>query len=288
MRKYILILLTLFVFLLSCEDPVPTDYVEQTIVESYLVVDEPIRGLRIMRTLPLTDTFLIEEALIGNANVKIYEGENIFELQYAPLGSDFPGYFYPDHEYKVKSGTKYELEITLDDGSKITGETFTPPTTEFTQTVPDFIYFPQDTINLPANDSLRVEWENVEGFGVYGLSIKCIDTLDYGKYLEPPVPNELNRRILKPWSDDDDFYEISRWYPVANTSTPVVWSAFKYYGMHELAVYVPDFNFLRWFLQNATRGQADPLLNSLEGDGFGCFGSVSVIRDTSFLIKNQP
>lgn len=288
MKKIIYSFFATLIILISCEDPVPTDYVEQNIVEAYLIVDEPIRGLRLMRSLRLTDTFLLEDALISDATVKVFEGENVFELQYAPIGSELPGYFYPDQDYKVKTETKYELEITLADGSKITGETFTPPKTEFTQTVPDLIYFPQDTINLPANDSLRAEWKNVEGFGVYGLSIKCIDTLEYGKYLEPPDPEELNRRILKPWSDEDDFYEISQWFPVANNSTPVVWSAFKYYGLHELSVYVPDFNFLRWFLQNATRGQADPLLNSLEGNGFGCFGSVSVIRDTSFLVKNQP
>lgn len=280
------ILLSMLFF--ACEDPVPTDYIEQNILEAYLIVDEPIRGLRLMRTLPVSDTFLLEKSLIDDAQVVIKEGENEFVLSYASFESEIPGYYFADTSYKVKSETEYKLEITLSDGSKIFGSTFTPPQTKLIKTVPNFIYYPKDTINLPVNDSLEVEWESVPSFGVYGLSIRCLDTLEYGKYLNPPSPEEQNRRILKPWSDENDFYEITRWYPVPNTKSPVVWSAFKYYGLHEMAVYVPDYNFLRWFLQNATRGAADELLNSIEGNGFGCFGSISVVRDTAFIIKNQP
>lgn len=290
MKKLFIINITILLGMLifSCEDPIPSDYIEQNILEAYLIVNEPIRGLRLMRTLPVSDTFLLEKSLISDAQVIIREGENSLNLSYSPYDSEIPGYYYADTSYKVKSETEYKLEITLADGSKIFGSTFTPPQTQLIKSVPDFIYFPQDTIKLPVNDSLEVEWQSVPSFGVYGLSIRCLDTLEYGKYLSPQRPEELNRRILKPWSENNDFYENTRWYPVPNTKSPVVWTAFKYYGLHEMAVYVPDFNFLRWFLQNATRGAADELLNSIEGNGFGCFGSISVVRDTAFIVKNQP
>lgn len=282
----ITILISIIVF--SCEDPVPTDYIRQNILEAYLIVDEPIRGLRLMKTLPIQDTFSLDKSLIADAEVYISEGNTKMKLEFNPFSSDFPGYFFPDSNYLVKSETLYELEIKLSDGSNITAKTYTPPRSRFIQKVPDMVYYPIDTLKLPSNDSLKVEWESVPGFGVYGLTLRCLDTLGYGKYLDPPRPEELNRRILKPWSDDNDFYELTNWYPVPNTSSPVVWSGFKYFGKHELAIYVPDYNFLRWFLQNATRGVADELLNSVEGNGFGCFGSVSILRDTSFLVKNQP
>ena len=272
----------------SCGDSVPTDYIPRNIVEAYLVVDEPISGLRLMRSLPVTDTFELSKALISDAEVKIIQGEQEFQLEFRGVETGDPGYYYPDTSYKVLSQEKYELEINLSDGSKITAETFTPAPTGWIKRAPDKIYYPKDTLKLPANDTLKIEWDSIPGFNVYGLSIRCLDTLEYGKYLDPPRPDEKNRRILKPWSDDDDFYELARWYPIPNNKTPVVWSAFKYYGLHELSIYVPDYNFLRWYLQNATRGAADPLLNSVHGNGFGCFGSVAVIRDTSFLVKNRP
>jgi hypothetical protein len=54
-----------------------------------------------------------------------------------------------------------------------------------------------------------------------------------------------------------------------------------------MKVYVPDWNFLRWFLQAQTKGEADPLLSSVDG-AIGYFGSASSIKFDFFLLKNQP
>ena len=116
--------------------------------------------------------------------------------------------------------------------------------------------------------------------------MKCLDTLNYGKYLTPPTA-EMNRRINLPFRNDRAYRETATLLPIPNSQTPVVWNTFKWFGLHEVGVYVPDWNFLRWYIQSQTRSQIDPLLSSIKG-GYGYFGSASVIRDTSVIIKNQP
>ncbi|MCE5304372.1 hypothetical protein LLG34_01535 [bacterium] len=82
------------------------------------------------------------------------------------------------------------------------------------------------------------------------------------------------------------YRDLSYWVIVPSSKVPVVWTVFKWYGLHEVSVYAPDFNFLRWMVQTMT-GEINPLLSSVKG-AFGYFGSASVIRDTSVILKNQP
>jgi len=67
-----LVFFAVFAILLSaCEDAPPTDYIQQYYVEAYLIVDEPIDGIKLQRTLPIQDSFKLEKALIKDAIVKI-------------------------------------------------------------------------------------------------------------------------------------------------------------------------------------------------------------------------
>ena len=73
----------------------------------------------------------------------------------------------------------------------------------------------------------------------------------------------------------------------AHWAGPIIWNFFKWFGMHEVSIYAPDENFLNWALQYFINSNYDSRHNSING-GIGVFGSASVVRDTSFIIKNQP
>jgi hypothetical protein len=45
----------------GCEDAPPTDYVPEYVVQSYLLVDEPIQGVVLSRSQPVTDTFRVDK-----------------------------------------------------------------------------------------------------------------------------------------------------------------------------------------------------------------------------------
>ncbi|MDQ1267149.1 MAG: hypothetical protein QG635_2303 [Bacteroidota bacterium] len=279
------LLIVLLTFLCSCEDSAPTDYIPETVVEAFLLVGEPIREIRVMKSQPIQQEFDYNKSQITNArSVRIIQVQDTFNLVFA--FSDSSGYFYSDTSYLVKSKTLYKLEITLDDGSFISGETMTPDISQWKHRYSDILYYPIDTVLLPTVDSIFAEWEKVPGIEYFVMSVRCLDTLEYGKYLIPST-DELNRRIGKPFSRDAAYYEISNWTVLPASRVPIFWSAFKWYGLHEFNVYVPDGNFLEWFIQYIARGQYDYRLASIKG-AKGAFGSAAPIRDTAFVVKNQP
>jgi hypothetical protein len=288
--KFLTFFAILLIFALSsCEDSSPTSYVESFIIEGLLIVDEPINGITVMRSQPVTSVFNYDSAMVQDATVKITGDDKEFILQYRPKEQGSIGYYATDSSYLVKPGIEYKLSITLKNGKVITGKTVTPSYTEWVYLPNPNIQFPLDSIKQPASDS--ISWKKVPGFEFYLISISNLDTLEYGKYLNPPR-EELNRRVYRPFGGPNAYRERSTMFPIPSgnnqvVQTSVVWNAFRWFGKHEMKVYVPDWNFLRWFLQAQTKGEADPLLSSVDG-AIGYFGSASSIKFDFFLLKNQP
>jgi hypothetical protein len=284
-RKFLyIILFFLILFVNACEDTVPMEYKKENIVEAFLFVGEPIQNIILIKTHPVFESFNYDSSLYSDAIVKITENNKEMYLEFRYDKN--PGFYYPDTTYLVKPETKYLLEITYPDNTIITGETTTP--SEFNWLTPpkDFLYYPKDSLNFEEVDSLTFSWEANENTFYYLTSVACLDTLNYGKYLEPQT-YELNRRILKPWSEDRQYRETKLWGFIPNNQTPMLWNTFKWFGIHEITIYSPDMNFLKWMLQYYVDRYYNQELGSLTG-GMGVFGSASVIRDTTFVIKNQP
>jgi len=280
----IIFLLGFLLFVNSCEDPVPTDYKEEKYVEAFLLVGEPVKNIIVMKTQPVTVAFNYDSSLVHDAFVKIIDDEKEMILEFRD-GKD-AGYYFPDTTYLIKPETDYKLEIICCDNTVLTGETTTPAAFNWINPPKKQIQYPKDTLDLPFVDSLVFEWEGSRDIFFYMISVRCIDTLEYGKYLDPAT-EESNRRIGKPFSNDLRYRELSTWTFMPNTKTPVVWNIFKWFGMHEVSIYAPDSNFLNWALQYFISSNYDSRHNSING-GIGVFGSASVVRDTSFIIKNQP
>jgi hypothetical protein len=275
---------SIFIFS-ACEDAIPSDYIEAKFVEAYLIVDEPIINIVLMNTQPVNQKFEYNNSLIRNAEVKIIGDGKEFILSIDTAGEK--GYFYSDSTYLVKPNTQYKLEIRIPGYTDvITSETTTPSRFKYIKTSGEFLYYPKDSVKLPALDSFKLEWEKVPNINFFLIDIRCLDTIEYGKYLLPPT-EEKNRRIERPWNQDEMYREISNYGLIPNTKTPVVWLSFKWFGKHEFSVFAPDWNYLRWFIQNYTKNQYDPKLSNMK-NAMGVFGSASAARDTFFLVKNQP
>lgn len=275
-------------FFISCEDEPPTIYLPKNYIEAFLLVGEPIEGLRILQTQPIEKEYSYENAAIKDAQVIIKVDGEIINLIYK--NGDNPGYADPNGHI-VKAEKLYEIEVIFADGTKAFGKTFTPKSFNWIKEPKDILQFPLDTLKMPGIDSLRIEWEPASSIGFYFLSVKCLDTLNYGKYLNPQT-DELNRRTFGLFNEHEpNYYENKSWIFMANTETPTVWASFKWFGPQLVEVYAPDFNFFRWFIQlmDFTGGsEYDPLLTSVEGNAIGVFGSASVIRKESLLLKNKP
>lgn len=286
-KLYILPVLFIAFIITACEDAPPLDYVKKYYLEAYIFVGDPIKNIKVLATQPLSDSFNYTKSLIKDANVVIKSGNNTYPLVY-----DFDknsGYYYSDTNFRIKELTEYTIEVTFKDGSSMKGTTNTPQSIVWTK-VPtgELLYYPLDSLKMPP-DTNKLEWKAIPGTLYYIVSLKCLDTLEYGKYLTP-VSNEMNRRIVRPWESPEspEYLETTRWGIIPTNSSAVLWNAFKWYGKSDLKIYNPDYNFLMYFIQYQRTGSFDAKLSNIKGDGFGIFASAAYIQKDFFLIKNQP
>ncbi len=280
----------LLVVLSACEDPIPEDnYVPLYVTESFIYVDRPIEGLKVMVSQPVLDTFRYSNSIVRDADVTIFEGATPLRLEYRNDDDNVGDYYYPDDSYLVKPQTEYRLEIRFPDGSVMNGRTTTPNRIEWRTAPREVLQYPLDTINLDSPDSLDIKWTAEETVPAYLIAVRCNDTLEYGRYLDPAT-DELNRRIYRFWEEDAPrFDEITRWGFATTNSSPVVWFAFKWFGRHTVTIYAPEDNMFDWFrlTHRGSSPEYNFLLSNIEGDGTGVFGSASLVESEVFMIKNQ-
>ncbi|MCX6140042.1 MAG: hypothetical protein NTX15_04305, partial [Candidatus Kapabacteria bacterium] len=239
--------------------------------------------------LPVTDTFKIAAASISDAVFIVTADGTDIEMVFSPdsLGGTYRA---RDTSYRVKPGVTYFAEVRAR-GYVLKASTKTPPV--FTWIKP-----PADTLNYPGvdnetlrYDSLDVFWSAVPGVFQYIISSECLDTIGYGKYVDGNVA-DTNRRIREKDRFDDGTLitsERTRYGFALQPSTPVVWSAYKWFGKHEIRVYAPDKAFLDWFrlVGFGRRSQYDYRNSNVTG-GLGVWGSASIVKSNNFLKKDQP
>jgi len=279
--NYILILLFIS-FSISCEDEVPYDFIEQNILIAVLKVNEPISGIELRNSQNLNDSIDTDKTRITDAEIIIKDGQNNeFKLEY----DEDNFYYLPNQNYLVKANTEYSIEVLFGKNKEklITGNTITPGVTKWIDTTDYYLTFPKDTLN-PVTEE-KVIWEPVDGNDFFVITITNLDTLNYGKYLETPI-KQLNRRIERPWLHENSYESIQTIGIIRNNQTPIIWSSFKWFGLHEIGIKTIDYNYLMYFLQVRGTREINELFQSVEGDGFGVFASYYKIDYQLVLLKN--
>ncbi|MDT8322586.1 MAG: hypothetical protein RRA94_00640, partial [Bacteroidota bacterium] len=94
----------------ACEDQPPTDYQPTPFLEGYLIVDEPIEGIVVAISQPITEPFQYDDMMLPNADVVLTVGETEYPLQYV-IEDGIGSYRYPDTTVKVLPETRYALRV---------------------------------------------------------------------------------------------------------------------------------------------------------------------------------
>lgn len=288
-RMLLLATILAFAPLAGCEDSAPTAYIPEHVLEAFLIVGEPIQGIRVTRSQSVSDTFRYRNSAVPDADVKLIAGDRTLQLQYR--ANDGVGeYFHPDTTVRIEPETSYRIHVTLADGGTLSGQTRTPVQISWIAEPKTPLQYPTDTLTPPKPpDSLALSWTRAPSITEYIIAVRCLDTLEYGRYLDPPTA-ERNRRIERFWNQNAPFYDdVSRIAFLQETSVPVSWFAFKWFGRQEVSVYASDAAFVNWYkmthFQNPPTYQ--PLLGNVEG-GLGVVASASAVRKEIFVLKNQP
>lgn len=287
--RYSIFILIFGLAVTACEDQPPTTYDPVPFLEAYLTVDEPVQDIVVAMSQPITEPFAYGDMMIPDAEVTLSAKGVDYELQYVERNG-VGSYLFPDSSITVKPETHYEITVRLQDGRTMRAETVTPQRIGWITPPREFLQYPQDTTRLFSPDSLRIEWTpgNSEE---YIVRVRVLDTLGYGKYLDPPTveTNERTNNIPFEEPDDPTFYTFTRWGFVQTSQAPTVWAAFRWFGLNEVAILAPDKPLLDWFKSTQWGGRSVEYraeYSNVEG-GVGIFASASIVRQNVFVLKRK-
>lgn len=287
--RYSMVLLVVAVAFTACEDEPPTTYDPVPFLEAYLTVDKPVQGIIVAISQPITEPFDYGDMMISDAEVTLSAKGVDYELRYVERNG-VGSYLLPDSSITVKPDTRYEITVRLPNGKSMYAETVTPQRIGWITPPREFLQYPQDTTRLFSPDSLRIEWTPGNSTE-YIVRVRVLDTLGYGRYLDPPVVEKNERTNNIPFEEPDDptFYTFTRWGFVQTSRAPTVWAAFRWFGLNEVAILAPDKPMLDWFKSTQWGGRSvvyRPEYSNVEG-GVGIFASASIVRQNVFVLKNK-
>lgn len=297
-----MIRLAVFAMLAASCETVSTDYTPEYNLQAFFVVDEPLHGVQVTRTASITTPYSLQQQYIRDADVRVSVTTagtiREYKLTYQQKNDSHHefGYGMEDTSVVVLPDATYRVTVRLAGGAILSGSTHTPHRIRWIQAPKPVLQYPQDSVALPGSDSLDIAWTEATGVADYLLGYKCVDTAEYGRYLAPAT-NEKNRRTyVSPTflTSSVSSTETLRWdRPIPQAASTLQWSSFHWFGLHEVAIYAPDPNWMNWYRMLTYSGALgggtsyNPLLGSVQG-GVGVVASASVARQRVMVLKYRP
>ena len=275
----------------------------ELVVDGVLIVDQTLPELFVRRILPPGQTYSRDAAGVSDAQVRVFQGEQVFE--YAPDPAASGRYLPPPEAPRVESQTGYRLEVDVE-GKKVRARTTTPErvrvrqavlldedTQEIMRTLKSFAEAGDEVYTAPENQLTHLE-------GIIELHLEKAGEA----YQAALFTLEEDAQLL-----DEDFPDIYDRDPddlLANQSPPFAasdgivrwpWFAVVYTGRSLIKVYAVDHNWFEYARsspdqqeQGGFGGQAGDNFErpffQVEG-GIGLFGSASV-DSVGFVVLPRP
>lgn len=273
----------------ACADPVPDDYTEEVVVEGFAISGRPLNNIKIYRSIPLSDTFKLDNAIITDAQIFVSENGTAVPMEFIAdsLGGRYQA---ADTSFRVKPNSTYTLNVSAR-GKVLTGTAYTPNDFSWLKKPADTLLYPGLKNEIKIYDSLNISWTPTPSASRYVIAMECIDTIRYGVYLQPPTADS-NRRIREKEQFESGSLiasERTRFGFALVSNTPTVWLAFKWFGAHRLHIYSGDKSFSDWFslVGFGRASQYDYRRGSITG-GLGVWAGATPITADIFLVKDKP
>jgi hypothetical protein len=124
----ITVLVMLSATITACDPYQQDDYVEQVVVQSWLVADEPLPVVRVSRTIPINEFYSFQKAALSNAlvDVRLLNASGQVERTFTYYNSE-PGIYLPiESNAVVEPLRRYELLVRMSGKPDITAQTLVP------------------------------------------------------------------------------------------------------------------------------------------------------------------
>ena len=276
----------------------------ELVVDAVLLVDQTLPELFVRRSQAPDRPYDLEAAGVGDARVRILQGDRAFEYAADP---ESPGrYLPPSDPPRVEPRTEYQLEVEVGE-QRVWGRTTTPArlrvrqavlidweTGEILRTLKSFAEAGDGVFEAPENQLLYPE-------GVLEIHLEAVEAKGYQAAIFnlERYPNKVNEDLDEFYEDDPD--------PSKNESPPLEvpegivrwpWFAVYYTGRSIVKVYALDQNWFDYARTNADQQEQGGWAGGLAGDNFerplfsveggmGIFGSASA-DSVGFVVVPRP
>ncbi len=285
-----------FLLVLSGCNMYPQDsYVQQYVVEAYMVADAPLPVVKLSHTLPATEKYSFSKVAVNGANVliKLLPEQNEPGDVYTYAMKDH-GVYTPVNNVTVLPRRKYELEVTFPGHSdSITATTIVPDTFKTVGTVPDSVlYQSSNQLEVKTTQSFYPGRQNIFIFTV--IANDPVEDNLTPFYLDQVQSNKnlyvSDYAINASGIVNQSNYTVN---PDGTISLQIPWIGFAFYGGNELVLNVIDDNIYDYYRSQSVQtggstlppGQIQNIINHVKG-GIGVFGSMATDSVHVFLKRN--
>lgn len=296
----LIILVVLGIFLSSCEQYTQDEYREFYVVESYLVANRPLPTVRLTRTLPLEERYLIQDAGIANAKVEINllnDNRSVEKTySYSHKSNNTRGVYAINSRDPVLPRREYRLIVTFPDNSDtLTSTTIVPGSFETVGSVIDSTFY-QSTEQITITTT-QSEYPGRQSYFIFSLIA--------GNPIEENLTPFYNDQAGDNNEDSDDFTINSSGiinednYDINSDETltlRVPWLAVAFYGDNEIVANTIDNNLYDFLRSQEVQtgsgpstlppGEIQNIIYNVDG-GIGIFGSLASDTNRVFIKRNN-
>ena len=267
----------------ACDTAGPATFEEEIVVESYQVAGEPLRPVRLTRTLPTDVIYERELTAVSGAVVAVERltSSGGVAASYDFVEDDSTGIYFPSERAVVEPLTRYRLRVTVPDGSDpsdlITATTLVPDTFHVSRAPADTLIYGLAPLMLEVTPSRYPDRQSVYIFTTTALGPLARERLATPFFDEEDALEDV-RRLSSPILNEANYERL----PEGNISIEVPWIAIPFFGDNVVEISALDENLYDFQRSYAAQAQGSTLrpgeipniLENVDG-GIGVFGSYA-------------
>lgn len=288
LNKYIVVALLVLTFVSCSKNSMTPDYEKEVAVFGFLWGNKPMtaeRAIMISYTQPIEDVYVLEQAVIKNANVTIREIStgNLFVLK----DFDKPGFYFND-SLLPKPQTEYLLKIEVDN-KVVTALTAVPPILNLQTDLK------KDKIDSVFHEGLSTEKpifiDCEDGEQILIVDVYCNETWENAEYINPfwgqKKPNDAGEYGGQDGNSEPRHIVASaKFKDLFSLNFPgqyvIDWyvSMIGFFGSYTMQIMAIDGNYYNFINKNEY-----PELQSGVQGGIGVFGSMCGETYQLYILK---
>lgn len=299
MNKFIILIILVNAFFLSCDLYPQDEYEEYYVVESYLVANSDLPIVRVSKTIPANDLYDFEKAAVNDAIIQIRLLEtgphSNIEQRFDYYFSD-TGVYRPHLSHKVEPLRTYQLHVSFSNSNDIiTAHTVVPDTFQITAGIQDSVVYQSDEqLNITVSESSYPGRQNIYIFNAVSLDpVEKNLTPFYAQLLEES--DEREEDLFQLSNNSSGILNEGNFEPNPDGTITInyPWVGIAFFGENQIVANTIDDNVYDFVRSQQVQlggstlspGEIQNVIYHVEG-GIGVFGSLA--SDTVKTYVKRP